>query len=284
MAEFGFAVTAIEKEKSLGGAILSHVPSFRYDKERLLRLEETMHKLKINIIYNHTVGKDSLLEQLKTQYDSIFVATGLDLPSKVRMDVSEEINVYYAIDLLNQNHYSFEKLNQLLGHTVGIIGLGNVSVDMARTLIRLGKEVHIIYRRTLLEAPASQKEIMEAVHEGVIIHELFGPVSFKKGDKQKILTCDKTCVITDPITNKKKVTSLSTQSTFLIDDLIFATGQQSSHLAFEHTDIDSSILTNSFMTNDPQVFVGGDLITGENRIVDAMVTGHKVAEYLRDLS
>ncbi|MDD3122284.1 MAG: FAD-dependent oxidoreductase [Candidatus Izemoplasmatales bacterium] len=281
MAEYGFEVHAFEKESSLGGAVYTHVPDFRYDHFRLNHFEHRFKELNIQVTYNTVVGIDVFLDDLIDQYESIFIACGLDKPTEIDITHDRDLKIHYAIDLLNRNLYNPNDLEEMLGKTIGIVGLGNVSVDIARTLIRLDKEVHIIYRRTLEEAPASPSEIMEAVNEGVYIHELFGPVNFKKGQSSKVLDCDRTCLIKDPDSSRSKVEVLKDQSVaFNLDDLIFATGQKSSYQVFRDSKVHLVKGKEDYLTNYPSIFVGGDLVNKEKRIVDAMVSGQTVAKLI----
>lgn len=283
MAEYGYKVHCIEKEPTLGGAINTHVPSFRYEHFRLDNYQSRFDKLGITVSFNTLVGKDVLLDDLIKQYDTVFIASGLDLPSEVEFTKDADIPVYYAIDLLNKNRYSKEELKNLLGQKVGIIGLGNVSVDISRTLRRLGKEVHIIYRRTLAESPATRKEIKEAVDDGAIIHELLGPLSFRRNNQVKVLECEKTCLITDPLSSRSKVQAIEGEYEFFeLDDLVFATGQKSSYEAFKNSSIRLVKGEHDYLTNYKHVYVGGDIVNKEKRIVDAMVSGQTVASLIHN--
>ncbi|MDD3477949.1 MAG: FAD-dependent oxidoreductase, partial [Candidatus Izemoplasmatales bacterium] len=191
--------------------------------------------------------------------------------------------IHYAIDLLNKNRFTVDDLAKKLGHVVGIIGLGNVSVDLSRRLIRAGKEVHIIYRRTLAESPASRREIMEAVHEGVAIHELFGPIAFRRKETKRMLDCQRTCVIRDAETGRNRVEALEGENVaFELDDLVFATGQISSGEVFDGSSIKLFRGEKDYLTSYPHVFVGGDFVNKEKRIVDAMVSGQTVATLIRN--
>ena len=280
MAELGYIVEAIDRNDAIGGAVEQYVPDFRFDQSVLKRFQNRFEKLNIKVRSNITVGLDVFLPDLMKEYDSIFISTGLDLPMEVDIE-QEDVRIYYAIDLLNRELYQEDFFRTKLGNQIGIIGLGNVAIDMARTLVRYDKEVHVIYRRTLDEAPASKKEIMDAIDEGVIVHELFGPVSFKKQNQVKILDCDKTCLIKDETSNRSIVKVVEGEKgQFVLDDLIFATGQISSQIAFKGSDI--TYKKGSFLTNYANIFVGGDLITKDKRIVDAMVTGLEVATYIKE--
>ncbi|MBU1145465.1 MAG: FAD-dependent oxidoreductase [Firmicutes bacterium] len=281
MAEYGYIVDAIDADDSLGGAIYKFVPDFRFNQTILKNYMTRFKELQINVQYNTMVGKDIFLEDLMKQYDSIFISAGLDLPFEVDIE-QEDVRIYYAIELLNKELYQYEDLKNGLGHKIGIIGLGDVAVDMARTLARLEKEVHIIYRRTLEEAPATRKEVLQAISEGVMIHELFGPISFKKGPQTKILDCDKTCLIKDLKSNRSKVVVLPNEKVqFELDELIFATGQMSSDTVFRGSKLLLDPLKGPYFTNYENIFVGGDRVNEFKRIVDAMVSGLEVAKIIK---
>lgn len=280
MAEMGYIVEAIDSNALLGGTVYNLVPDFRFDKSILNDIQHKFDSLRIKVNYNTYVGKDVFLKDLIHQYDTIFIADGLGLPSTVDIQI-EHLKVYYAQDLLNKNIYSKEDLSSMLGEKIYIVGLGNVAIDMARTLRRLNKEVHIIYRRTIEDAPAGKSEIEAAVTEGVVIHELFGPISFKIKDNVKLLDCEKTCLIKSTTGGRDIVERVpNSETTFQVDDLIFATGQKTSEVLFHDSGVIQTPEISSFATNYPHIFVGGDRINKNKRIVDAMVTGLTVANHI----
>jgi glutamate synthase (NADPH/NADH) small chain len=169
----------------------------------------------------------------------------------------------------------------MLGETCFVVGLGNVAIDIARTLIRLGKKVHIAYRRTISKAPAGPSEIEAALHEGVIIHELVAPVHLIKEGVHHRLTCHNTCLVKKDNESRETVEIIpDSEIQFEIDDLIFATGQRTSELLFKGTSIIPNPTQSPYATNDPYVFIGGDRVTKQKRIVDAMVTGQEVADHI----
>lgn len=278
MAEYGFSVEAIDSNNQLGGTVYNLVPDFRFDKSVLNDIRRKFDALNIKIQFNTYVGRDVLLKDLIHKYDSIFIADGLGLPSSVDIKI-DDVHVFYAQDLLNTNIYSMSDLKVLLGKRVYIIGLGNVAIDMARTLRRLDKEVHIVYRRTISDAPAGKSEIQHAIEEGIIIHELLGPIALRLQDKVKVLCCEETCLIKSPDGSRDLVQTIPNSDTsFEIDDLVFATGQKTSDVLFHGSDVIQTPDISPFSTNYPHIFVGGDRINKNKRIVDAMVTGLEVAE------
>ncbi|MBN2504137.1 MAG: FAD-dependent oxidoreductase [Bacilli bacterium] len=284
MAELGYVVEAIDGDDRLGGAIYHFVPDFRFDKETLKVYEKRFADLKIKVRYNTIVGKDVFLDDLIDDYDSVFIAMGLDLPIEVDIE-HEDVRVHYAIDLLNHHWYSDKDLSDLLGSKVGIVGLGNVAIDISRVLAHLGKEVHIIYRRTMDVAPASHKEISEAIADGVLVHELLGPVAFRRTRDKKILDCEKNCIIKDPAAPRGRIEALPGETVaFELDDLVFATGQKSSDLVLKGSNVRLTPENGCCTTSNPKVFVGGDRVNKDKRIVDAMVSGIEVANKIAKIS
>lgn len=278
MAELGFTVEAIDANAQLGGTVYNLVPDFRFDKSVLKHIQTKFDKLNIKIQYNTFVGKDVLLKDLIHQYDSIFIADGLGLPTSVDIKI-DNLPVFYAQDLLNSNIYSLNDLASLLGKKVYIIGLGNVAIDIARTLKRLDKEVHIVYRRTINDAPAGKSEIQNAVDEGIIIHELLSPVAFSMKDDIKVLDCEGTSLVKSPDGLRNTVNICpDIHQLFEIDDLVFATGQKTSDVLFHDSDLIQTPEISPYSTNYEHIFVGGDRVNQNKRIVDAMVTGIEVAK------
>ncbi|MFH0992970.1 MAG: FAD-dependent oxidoreductase, partial [bacterium] len=189
MAEAGCRVDAVDANARIGGAIWNLVPSFRFDADDLTSIEAKLTKLGVSVRLGFVVGRDASLAELVAMYDSVFIAHGLDSPQTVPGFTGD--NVFYAIDLLDRVRHTAADLQRLVGRQVVVVGLGSVAVDMARTLVKLGKSVTIAYRRTLAEAPASPKEIAEAIADGVKIEELANPTSFHDG----ILKCEKTILV-----------------------------------------------------------------------------------------
>ncbi|MCK7488469.1 MAG: FAD-dependent oxidoreductase [Bacillus subtilis] len=280
MAELGYQVTCFDKQPSLGGSVFNLVPDFRFDKSILDDLTQKLLALNVTIRTGIEVGRDVHLQELMKQYDSIYIGHGLDSPQIVPVE-TEGVTPYYAVDLLDVHKYTPEQLAKMLGQECAIVGLGNVAVDMARTLVRLGKTVTILYRRTIDEAPAGKHEIMEAVNEGVVIKELLGPVRFYKSGQANYLDCEQNCLIRDAQTARSIISAIpDSQVRFEIDDLIFATGQASSDLLFRGTDVVIDASKSIYHTNHPHVFVGGDRANRHKRIVDAMVSGLEVANWI----
>ncbi len=280
MAERGYQVVAMDRQNEIGGTVYNLIPDFRFDKDILTSIKTRLERLHVDIQLHTEVGVSCNLTDLAKQYDSIYIAHGLDSPQIVPVE-TENVHPYYAIDLLDRHKYQAEDLDALLGHHCVIIGLGNVAIDMARTLLRLNKQVTILYRRTIQEAPAGYHEIMDAIEEGLVIQELLGPVKFYRQGEEKYLDCEQNCLIKDPHSARSMIEKVPDSSVrFQLDELIFATGQASSDVLFRDTDIRLLPEISPYHTNHPNIFVGGDRVNKQKRIVDAMVSELEVAKWI----
>lgn len=184
----GADVTIYEKYKKLGG-ILSHgIPDFRLNKNVLDKTITAIVDLGINIEYKKELGKDFTIGELKDAYDAVFISVGANLSTKMNIEGEELEGVYGGNELLEKgNHPSYE------GKKVAIIGGGNVAMDSARTIKRLGAEkVYVIYRRAEEQMPAEKKEIEDAKLDGVEFLFQNNIVRILGSDKVEKIECIKT--------------------------------------------------------------------------------------------
>ena len=163
LAKKGVKVTIYEKYDYLGGLLVHGIPDFRLSKDIVKKTVDKILALGIKVEYNKEIGKNLKLEELENDYDAIFLSFGANISSKMGVDGEELDGVYGGNELLEHNLHPEYK-----GKIVSIVGGGNVAMDCARTVKRLGaKEVNVIYRRAREQMPAEQKEIEDAINEGV---------------------------------------------------------------------------------------------------------------------
>lgn len=158
LAKSGVQVTIYEKYDYLGGLLIHGIPEFRLPKKTVRETVNKILDLGINVEYNKELGKNLDLEELQNKYDAIFLSIGANISSKMGIEGEKLDGVYGGNELLEYKlHPNYE------GKSVAIIGGGNVAMDCARTIKRLGaKEVKVIYRRARQQMPAEDKEIEEA--------------------------------------------------------------------------------------------------------------------------
>jgi glutamate synthase (NADPH/NADH) small chain len=276
MAKKGYLVEAIDANPDLGGALINLIPGFRFDHRVLERIRRKVEMMGIRVRYGITVGQTILLSELLPQYDSVFIACGSDLPQEAEIETNG-VPLWYAHDLLDRQRYQPSDLRDRLGTAVVVVGLGNVAVDMARVLIRLGKRVTIVYRRSVTEAPAGRHEIQAALEEGIEIRELRLPRSCSVTNGKRSLWCDRTAIFIAPDGSKRIETGPGSGEPIELEDLVYATGQRFSDTVFRGTDLVLRPEISPYSTSDPRVFVGGDRVNVHKRIVDAMVSGIEAA-------
>lgn len=156
-------VTIYEKYDYLGGLLIHGIPEFRLQKDIVKNMVSKILDLGIEVKYNMELGRNLNLEDLKEQYDAIFLGVGANKSRKIGIRGEELKGVYGANELLEKNlHPDYKE------KTVVVIGGGNVAMDSARTIKRLGAEkVIVVYRRSQNEMPAEEKEFLDAQNEGI---------------------------------------------------------------------------------------------------------------------
>lgn len=163
LAKEGIDVTIYEKYTYLGGLLVFGIPEFRLEKDRVEEVVKQILELGIKVEYEKELGRNLKLEELEKEYDAIFLSIGANKSIKMGIEGEELNGVYGGNELLEYNlHPDYKNKN------VAIIGGGNVAIDCARTIKKLGaKKVTIIYRREEEQMPAERKEIEEAKREGI---------------------------------------------------------------------------------------------------------------------
>ena len=163
LARRGANVTIYERYDYLGGLLVYGIPEFRLSKKIVKKSIEKILELGIEVKYNSILGENLNLQELKQEYDNIILAFGANVSSKMKIEGENLKGVYGGNELLEYNlHPEYE------GKTVLVNGGGNVAIDVARTVKKLGaNKVIVVYRRSRQEMPAEQKEIEDAIKDGV---------------------------------------------------------------------------------------------------------------------
>lgn len=164
LAQAGIQVEIYEKEESVGGAMLTGIPTFRLGKAILSKIQTRVEELGVTFHFGHEISKKSLLD-LQRDFDDILLCLGASKEND--LGLSESPYILHALPFLR----SFNLENQLDpipdAKYVVVMGGGNVAMDATRSLLRLHKKVTLIYRRDEASMPAQRKEIEEAKAEGV---------------------------------------------------------------------------------------------------------------------
>ena len=217
----GYKVTIYEKQKDLGGILKRGIPEFRLSNEIVEKTIEQILALGINVQCEKELGRNLELANLEKEYDAIYLSIGANIPRKMAIEGEELEGVYGGNSLLeNQNHPDYTNKK------VAIIGGGNVAMDCARTIKRMGAEqVVVIYRRSEAEMPAESKEISDAKKEGVEFLFLNNIVKILGTNKVEKIECIKTELVQKEGETRKSPVNIENSNYILnMDYVVMAVG------------------------------------------------------------
>ena len=183
MAKLGYDVTIFEALHKTGGVLVYGIPEFRLPKDKVVAAEvENVKSLGVKIETNVVVGKSVTIDQLMEDegFEAVFIGSGAGLPRFMGIPGEQSNGVFSANEFLTRNNLMKAFMNHdtpiSRGKKVVVVGGGNVAMDAARTALRLGAEVHVVYRRSEAELPARAEEVHHAKEEGIIFDLLQNPV------------------------------------------------------------------------------------------------------------
>jgi glutamate synthase (NADPH/NADH) small chain len=244
------------------------------------------------------VGRTYSIEELINDYgfDSVFIGSGAGLPRFMKIDGEELIGVFSANEYLTRINlmkaYQTNSMTPLLkGNKVVVVGGGNVAMDAARSALRMGSEVHIVYRRSLNELPARKEEVHHAQEEGIIFDTLCNPTKII-GDGGKVIgiNCLRMVLGEPDASGRRRPVPISdSQFTLAADLVIMAIGTNPNPLIVSTTEgLDSQswggikVDEATMQTNIEGVYSGGDAVTGAATVILAMGAGKKAAKAMID--
>lgn len=285
----GHEVTIFEALHEFGGVLRYGIPPFRLPRTVLDREIKNLKDMGVKFEKNVIVGKSITLKQLKEDgYDAIFICSGAGLPKMMNIPGENLNGVYSANEFLTRVNLmgadGKESVTPLrVGKAVAVIGGGNVAMDAARTALRLGAEVHIVYRRSEAELPARAEEVHHAKEEGIIFDLLTNP--------KEILVDENDCVAgmkcirmelgePDASGRRRPVEVEGSDYTIDCDTVIMSLGTSPNPLISNTTDgLDVNkhkcIVADEAngQTSREGVFAGGDAVTGAATVILAMEAG-----------
>lgn len=278
LAKRGVKVTIYERYNFLGGLLVYGIPEFRLSKDIVNKTIQKILDLGIEVKYNQILGKNLNLEDLTEKYDYVYLSFGANCSSKMGIEGEELEGVYGGNELLEfRNHPDYNE------KTVVVNGGGNVAMDTARTIKRLGaKRVIIVYRRAKEQMPAEEKEVHDAEKEGIEI--LFQNNIVKINGDKKVESIE---LIKTELVQKEGETRLSPVdikgSNYKLDAdyVIMALGSNVDNfvenLGLELTPKKYIKVNEQFQTSNPRIFAGGDLAGGKGTVAWAARDGRDVA-------
>jgi len=285
LAKEGYKVTVFEKLPVGGGMLRIGIPDYRLDKSVLDHEIKLIESLGVEIRYNSPIGKELTFDDLrKMGYRAFFIAIGAHRDSKMGISGEDNPNVLSSIDFLREINMGRKPD---IGKKVIVIGGGNVAMDAARSAVRLGSEVTVVYRRTRNEMPANKWEIEHAEEEGVkftfLTTQLEVVADTNNDDRLLGLRCIKN-ELGPPDGSGRRSPQPIPGSEFMIeaDTIIVAIGQKVEQsireAGFEHFDSRGNIIAHDCRTPVPDIFAGGDAHTGPATVIEAIAAGNRAAK------
>ena len=294
LAKTGYDVTVFEALHEPGGVLVYGIPEFRLPKKEVVAKEiENVKALGVKIETNTIVGKSVKIDELLEEYDAVFIGSGAGLPRFMGIPGENANGVYSANEYLTRNNLmkAFDPeydtpVNP--GKKVAVVGGGNVAMDAARTALRLGADVTIVYRRSEEELPARAEEVHHAKEEGIKFHLLTNPTEILVDDNGWVrgMTCIKMELgEPDESGRRSPVEIKGSEFELEADTVIMALGTSPNPLISSTTqglDVNRRgciIAEEEFgATSKKGVYAGGDAVTGAATVILAMGAGKAAAK------
>ena len=302
LAKLGYDVTIFEALHEPGGVLTYGIPEFRLPKQAVVQPEiDNVRKLGVKIETNVIIGKSVTIDELMDDegYSAVFIGSGAGLPRFMGIPGENANGVFSANEYLTRSNLmkAFREDYDTpiaAGKKVVVAGGGNVAMDAARTALRLGAEVHVVYRRSEKELPARAEEVHHAKEEGIIFNLLTNPVEIltdEKGWVKGMVVRKMELGEPDASGRRRPVEVAGSDFTIDVDTVIMALGTSPNPLISSTTD---GLETNKHkcivaseengQTSREGVFAGGDAVTGAATVILAMEAGRAGArgidEYL----
>jgi CO/xanthine dehydrogenase FAD-binding subunit/shikimate 5-dehydrogenase len=273
----GHSVTVFEKLPEAGGMLFYSIPQYRLPKDVVRKQVQALKGMGIKFELGVQVGKDISFTKLMGRFNALFLAGGAwrerSLGMKGEKLLLSGLEFLQSVNTGNRN---------TPGKRVAVIGGGNVAIDVARTLLRLGAEPVVIYRRTRNEMPAFEDEVEKAQQEGIKFEFLTLPIEAQKADNQITLKCVRMELgPPDASGRPQPIVIQGSDFTAPFDAVIKAIGEQP----------DTSLLSAGFRRKAPKkgqsvqllgkkLFAGGDFLTGPSTVVQAVASGREAASLI----
>lgn len=300
LAKLGYDVTIFEALHEAGGVLVYGIPEFRLPKQTVVKSEiENVKKLGVKIETNVIIGKSVTIDQLLTEegFDAVFIGSGAGLPKFMGIPGENANGVFSANEYLTRSNLMKAFKDEYdtpisAGKKVAVVGGGNVAMDAARTALRLGAEVHIVYRRSEEELPARVEEVHHAKEEGIIFDLLTNPTEILVDENGwvKGMTCVKMELgEPDASGRRRPVVIEGSEFTLDVDTVIMSLGTSPNPLISSTT---KGLEVNKYKcivadeefgkTSKEGVYAGGDAVTGAATVILAMGAGKAGAKGIHE--
>ena len=304
LAKLGYEVTVFEALHELGGVLVYGIPEFRLPKQKVVAKEiEKVKELGVKFETNVVIGKSTTIDQLIEEegFEAVFIGSGAGLPKFMGIPGENANGVFSANEYLTRSNLmkAFDDNYDTpicAGTKVAVVGGGNVAMDAARTALRLGAEVHIVYRRSEEELPARVEEVHHAKEEGIIFDLLTNPkqINVDENGNIKSMTVIKMELGEPDASGRRRPVEIpGSEYDIDVDTVIMSLGTSPNPLISSTT---QGLEVNrrkcivaeeeSGQTSKEGVYAGGDAVTGAATVILAMGAGKAGAkgidEYLKN--
>ncbi|MDY6964621.1 MAG: NAD(P)-binding protein [Halobacteriota archaeon] len=276
LVKMGYSVTIFEKLPVAGGMMYVGIPRYRLPRDILDAEIDYIKALGVEIKTNSPIES---LEALK-DYNAVFVACGAHNSMKLNVPGEDSDGVIHGVTFLRDLNLGNDVK---IGEKVAIVGGGNVAIDAARSALRLGRKVTVVYRRSRQEMPASEWEIEDAEEEGIEIMYLAAPKKIiEKDGKVAEMECIKMELGEPDSSGRRRPVPIEGSEFVLEVDTVIPAIGQSPDLSFledkfETTKWGTIVTNNLCATSDQKIFAGGDATRGPATVVEAIADGKKAA-------
>ena len=297
LAKLGYDVTIYEALHKAGGVLAYGIPEFRLPKDKVVEKEiENARSLGVKIETDAVIGQATTVDELMNEegFEAVFIGSGAGLPRFMNIPGETALGVFSANEFLTRNNlmkaYRDDYYTPIhRGKKVVVVGGGNVAMDAARTALRLGAEVHIVYRRSEEELPARREEVHHAKEEGIIFDLLTNPVEIIEDEETgwvKAIKCIR-MELGEPDASGRRSPVEIEGSEFIIDcDTVIMSLGTSPNPLISSTTVGLDINKRKCIIADEEngkttkegVFAGGDAVTGAATVILAMGAGKAAAK------
>lgn len=295
LAKYGYDVTIFEALHEPGGVLVYGIPEFRLPKLDVVAKEvENVKSLGVKIETNVIIGKSVTIDELMDEegFEAVFIGSGAGLPMFMGIPGESAKGVFSANEYLTRNNLMKAFRDDYdtpiaRGKKVAVVGGGNVAMDAARTALRLGAEVHIVYRRSEAELPARAEEVHHAKEEGIIFNLLTNPKEIlvdENGFVKGMICIRMELGEPDASGRRRPVEIPGSEFELDLDTVIMSLGTSPNPLIASTTyGLDTNrrkcIIAEeeTGATSKEGVYAGGDAVTGAATVILAMGAGKKAA-------
>lgn len=300
LAKLGYDVTIFEALHEAGGVLVYGIPEFRLPKSEVVAAEvENVKALGVKIETNVIIGKSTTIDELLEDegFEAVFIGSGAGLPMFMGIPGENANGVFSANEYLTRNNLmkAFDENYDTpiaRGKKVAVVGGGNVAMDAARTALRLGAEVHIVYRRSEAELPARVEEVHHAKEEGVIFDLLTNPTEIlvDENDAVRGMKCIRMELGEPDASGRRRPVAIpGSEFELELDTVIMSLGTSPNPLISSTTiGLDTNkrkcIIASeeNGQTSKEGVFAGGDAVTGAATVILAMGAGKAAAKGIHE--